>query len=87
MYAVTFKLMINSCFIGQEKLIKVKKIQEASKQGKERHLLDQHKAVWQKEFLRENAVRKKLQVSNMIFPYKILVFSLVKNKNLELLKG
>ena len=48
--------------LGQEKLIKVKKIQQASKQGREQQTIKAHKAVWRKEFLKLNSNRKKLQV-------------------------
>lgn len=48
-------------FSGHKTLLKVKKLEHLSKQNKENNLLKQHKLVWQKEFLRLNNVRKKLQ--------------------------
>ena len=48
-------------FSGHKTLLKVKKLEHLSKQTKENNLLKQHKLVWQKEFLRLNNVRKKLQ--------------------------
>ena len=46
---------------GHVALIKVKKLQHLSKQGKAQNLIKQHKLVWHKEFLRLNTQRKKFQ--------------------------
>lgn len=48
-------------FSSHKSLIKMKKIEQMSKQTKEGHILKQHKMVWQKEFSRLNSHRKKLQ--------------------------
>lgn len=48
-------------FSAQKSLLKVKKIEQMSKQSKENLLLKQHKLIWQKEFMRLNNVRKRAQ--------------------------
>lgn len=48
-------------FSSHKTLLKVKKIEQLSKQSKENTLLKQHKLIWQKEFIRLNNLRKRLQ--------------------------
>lgn len=48
-------------FSAQKSLLKVKKIEQMSKQSKENLLLKQHKLIWQKEFMRLNNLRKRAQ--------------------------
>jgi len=48
-------------FSAHKTLLKVKKFEHLSKQNKENHLLKQHKLVWQKEFIRLNSMRKRIQ--------------------------
>ncbi|XP_056007990.1 coiled-coil domain-containing protein 148-like isoform X2 [Ostrea edulis] len=48
-------------FAAQKSLLKVKKIEQMSKQSKENLLLKQHKLIWQKEFMRLNYLRKRIQ--------------------------
>ena len=48
-------------FSAHKTLLKVKKFEHLSKQNKENHLLKQHKMVWQKEFIRLNSMRKRIQ--------------------------
>ncbi|XP_052247226.1 coiled-coil domain-containing protein 148-like isoform X2 [Dreissena polymorpha] len=48
-------------FSAHKTLLKVKKFEHLSKQNKENHLLKQHKLVWQKEFIRLNCMRKRIQ--------------------------
>ncbi|KAJ8314064.1 hypothetical protein KUTeg_008625 [Tegillarca granosa] len=48
-------------FSSHKTLLKVKKIEQMSKQSKENTLLKQHKLIWQKEFIRLNNMRKRLQ--------------------------
>ncbi|KAL3832074.1 hypothetical protein ACJMK2_023752 [Sinanodonta woodiana] len=48
-------------FSSHTSLLKVKKFEQLSKQNKENHLLKQHKLMWQKEFLKLNSLRKKIQ--------------------------
>ncbi|ELU15014.1 hypothetical protein CAPTEDRAFT_43072, partial [Capitella teleta] len=40
--------------VGNQKFLKVKKLQHFSKQSQEQNTLKQHKGIWQKEFLRLN---------------------------------
>ncbi|XP_060080492.1 coiled-coil domain-containing protein 148-like [Ylistrum balloti] len=48
-------------FSAHKSLLKVKKIEQMSKQTKENNLMKQHKLVWQKEFIRLSSLRKRLQ--------------------------
>ncbi|XP_063421111.1 coiled-coil domain-containing protein 148-like [Mytilus trossulus] len=48
-------------FSAHKSLLKVKKIEQLSKQTKENTLLKQHKLVWNKELIRLNNLRKRLQ--------------------------
>ncbi|XP_033762065.1 coiled-coil domain-containing protein 148-like [Pecten maximus] len=48
-------------FSAHKSLLKVKKIEQMSKQTKENNLNKQHKLVWQKEFIRLSSLRKRLQ--------------------------
>lgn len=48
-------------FAAHKSLLKVKKIEQLSKQSKENNLLKQHKLVWNKELIRLNNLRKRLQ--------------------------
>lgn len=48
-------------FAAQKSLLKVKKIEQLSKQSKENNLVKQHKLVWNKELIRLNNLRKRLQ--------------------------
>ena len=48
-------------FSAHKSLLKVKKIEQLSKQSKENNLIKQHKLVWNKELLRLNNLRKRLQ--------------------------
>ncbi|XP_052094946.1 coiled-coil domain-containing protein 148-like [Mytilus californianus] len=48
-------------FAAHKSLLKVKKIEQLSKQTKENNLLKQHKLVWNKELIRLNNLRKRLQ--------------------------
>jgi len=57
-------MLAHKRFQGHENLIKVKKLQNVSKLGREQNLLKQHKKAWQREWLRLNALRKKLQVGH-----------------------
>ena len=46
-------------FAAHKTLLKVKKIEQLSKQSKENTLIKQHKLVWNKEFIKLNNARKR----------------------------
>ncbi|XP_013383818.1 coiled-coil domain-containing protein 148 [Lingula anatina] len=52
---------------AHKSLLKIKKIQQASKEHKDQNLIKQHKLAWQKEFIRLNNARKRLQVEMEAF--------------------
>ncbi|KAI0238305.1 hypothetical protein LSAT2_011041 [Lamellibrachia satsuma] len=60
-YSKMKTMLANKRFKGHENLIKVKKLQHVSKLGREQNLLKQHKKAWQREWLRLNTQRRKLQ--------------------------
>ncbi|KAL5007265.1 hypothetical protein ScPMuIL_016071 [Solemya velum] len=47
-------------FVGHKSLLKMRKIQQLSKQNKQNNLLKQHRLMWHKEFLRLSSQRKRV---------------------------
>ncbi|XP_064647830.1 coiled-coil domain-containing protein 148-like [Lineus longissimus] len=57
-------------FAANKSLVKVRKITEFSKQSKEQNIIKQHKKVWQKEFIRLNGQRRRLQADTELFRHQ-----------------
>ena len=52
---------------GTVALVKVKKLQDASKHRKEQNVMKQHKAIWFKELVRLDSMAKRLQAEIDMF--------------------